>query len=342
MIKSKFVYAIVLLIFISLTSCQSKSDTIYVATWNLENLFDTVDDPNTIDEEFLPDGSKKWTPEKLEVKLENIAKLIKYMNAGKGPDILGVQEVEHEHLLKTLTEKYYNERNYKIAYAESKDGRGIDNGLIYDDDIFDLVNIETIEVPLENSYPTRYILHVELVAGAENLHLYVNHWPSRRGGAEKSEPKRITAAQVLRNSVDKLIEKDGIDNLILIGDFNDEPENESINITLNAIDFECEKQSADNKSLYNLAYKESEKKLGSYFYRGDWDMIDQIIISKDALIKPGLSYVCGSFEIIRPKFAVTERGQYRGAAIPTYGGKNYLGGYSDHFPVGAKFILEME
>ncbi len=341
MIKFKLVF--LLLIFFVIKSAvfaQVKTDTIYVASWNLENLFDTVDDPEKRDEEFTPEGRKEWTKEKLEVKLENISKVISFMNSGKGPDILGVQEVEHQHLLDTLLSRYFKERNYAIAYAESPDGRGIDNALIYDNDIFDLAGIEKIEVDLKDSRKTRFIFHAELLIGSERLHVFVNHWPSRAGGQAESEPSRILAAKTLRSKIDQLVDEKERSNIIILGDFNDDPNNISISETLSAINYDCNKIKEENTNLYNLSTHIFQKGEGSYLYRGNWNMLDQIIISGAAFAKPGLSYVCNSFEIIKPKFSVTKSGKFRGSSIPTYGGSRYLGGFSDHFSVGAKFVIE--
>ncbi len=137
-------FRIILFIILSINiSCKSNknSNEIYVASWNLENLFDTVDDPNKFDEEFTPTGSGEWTEERLNKKLNNLAKVISSMNDGNGPDILGTCEVEHESLLKSLIAKTKLKKNYKIAYAESPDERGIDNGLIFNSDKFSLINI---------------------------------------------------------------------------------------------------------------------------------------------------------------------------------------------------------
>ena len=122
----------------SMSYSQNKQDTLYVAAWNIENLFDTIDDPDKRDEDFLPDGKKEWSQEKIDKKIEHLAEVIASMNNGNGPSILGVTEVEHQHLLDTMLVRHFGNKNYEIAYAESPDKRGIDNGLIYDADLFSL------------------------------------------------------------------------------------------------------------------------------------------------------------------------------------------------------------
>ena len=309
------------------------------ANWNLENLFDTTDDPNKNDVEFTPESKKEWTQERLNEKLSNLSKVISSMNNGKGPDLLGVEEVEHEALLDSLIKKYIHQKNYKVAYDESPDERGIDVGLIYNADIFKLLSLKADTVKLPDKYPTRLILNVKLVTkNKDTIYVFVNHWPSRIGGEEKSEIKRVTAAMILRTEVNKILLKNPNSNIIIVGDFNDEPKNKSIAEILNAKDFNCRNNpDINSKDLFNLAYKESEAGEGSYMYRSQWNMLDQIIVSGNLLHK---NYECGSFEIYKPEFMVTRSGRFKGAAFPTYGGGNrYLGGYSDHFPVIAKFSL---
>ena len=130
----------------SLTVAQTVSDTIYVASWNMENLFDAIDDEDKRDEEFLPNGKKEWTQEKIDSKMVNQSKVIQWMNDGEGPDLLGIQEVEHKHLIDTMLKRHFKNINYKVAYQETLDKRGIDNGLIYNADKFEVLNINPIEV----------------------------------------------------------------------------------------------------------------------------------------------------------------------------------------------------
>lgn len=320
-------------------SAQQSEQYIYVSSWNLENLFDTIDDPGTHDTEFTPEGEGNWTSARMKKKIENLADVIRTFDNKEGPDILGVQEVEHKDLLDSLL-YYFPSRDYSIVYEESPDYRGIDNGLIYDDEQFDLLEKHTYVVELEGKYTTRLILHAKLSTGNENLHVLVNHWPSRSGGMERTKPRRIAAATVLRNAVDKIFETEDAPNIIVLGDFNDEPENESINEVLSTKDFECSKIDNASSEMYNLSFNLYDEGLGTYMYRGEWNMLDQIIVSGALADEDGWSYRCGSFEILKPSIMVTKSGKYEGAAFPTYGGSNYLGGYSDHYPVGAKFILK--
>ncbi len=331
----------------SINAKNNDQDTITVAFWNLENLFDTVHDINKKDEEFTPTGSAEWTVERLNKKLFNEARVIRSMNNGRGPEILGFSEIEHQALMDSMTNKFLSDKNYKVAYKESPDHRGIDNGLIYKSDEFSLLSVigDTIHVP--DNYPTRLILNVNLLfkTNKDTLHVFVNHWPSRLGGEEKSEPNRIAAAATLKSQVDKLFAQNSNSRILIMGDFNDEPGNNSILKTLDAKPFACDSIVSENilserKELLNLAYTDYSKNLGSYKYRDTWNMLDQIIISPEMIDGSNTRLVCGSFTIYKPEFMVTQSGKYKGTPFPTYGGRRYLGGYSDHFPVFAKFIIK--
>lgn len=337
------------LIFLSsLSYSQNKEDTLFIAFWNLENLFDTIDDPEKNDEQFLPDGKYEWTNERLDIKLNHLARVIRSMNNSKGPDLLGVSEVEHQSMLDSLTTRYLDDMNYKIAYVESPDKRGIDNGLIYNPNIFELLSVKGDTVHLKNNWPTRPIVNVKLLyKSVDTLSVYINHWPSRSRGRELSEPNRIAAASTLRKSVDEEFALNPNAKIIIIGDFNDEPTNISILETLNANPFKCDSIKTEysfntKDELFNTSYQDYEDGLGTYKYRDDWNMLDQIIISGDLIANKDFYYICNSFNIYKPNFMVTHSGKYKGTAFPTYGGRQYLGGYSDHFPVTAKFLIQRD
>lgn len=342
-------YKILLLLFFTLSfiSCaQTKNDTLFVAHWNVENLFDTINDSLTVDEEFLPNGKKEWTQDRLEKKLYNLSRIIRSMNDNKGPDFLGVCEVEHRSVLDTMLHNYFSDKNYKIAYLESPDGRGIDNGIIYNHDKLSLLKINSYKVDLSDGYNTRLILEGDfLTQNNDTIYFFVNHWPSRRGGAEKSEPNRIQAAKTLRSAVKTILDKNPFSNIIIVGDFNDEPTNIAITEYLKAQPFICDSTSESdlfedkNTDLFNLAYQSWSNGFGSFFYRNDFNMLDQIIISKNLLVGNRIKYICNSFEVYKPELMVTHTGKFKGAPFPTYGGARYLGGYSDHFPVIAKFKI---
>lgn len=341
-IKTSALFALALsAILSSVTIAQIKEhdNTFYVASWNVENLFDTFNDPNTIDEDFLPESDNQWTEDRFQQKLVNLAKVINYMNDGCGPDVLGLVEIENINVLKWLVYKF-KDRDYIIAHRDSPDQRGIDAALIFDRKVFGIVDIDTIRVNIPTGTPTRYILHVTLKYLRDDsiVHFFVNHWPSRRGGEVKSEQNRIAAAKMLKKELEKIFDADKSSNVIMMGDFNDEPDNKSITQILGAHDFDCDSKKVDG-TLLNLSFKTKANGGGSYLFGSTWNMIDQMIISPGLNDGKNLEYVCNSFKVIKPEFMIAKEGDRKNGPLPTYSGNRYLGGYSDHFPIGAKFIL---
>lgn len=333
-VRFLLVYSI---IFISLSSCQAQ-EKIYVAFWNLENLFDTIDDPqNPGDDEYLPTAKSEWNEERFDRKLSNLSKIIRSMNDGNGPDILGVCEVENRFVLEELSRRFLKDLNYDIVHYDSKDPRGIDVGLLYKKNKFKYLSSEPLRVFVQGN--TRDILFTTLLHKKDTINIFVNHWPSRRGGEEQSEPRRIRAANTVRYKVDSLLKNNPASNIIIMGDFNDMPDNKSILMTLMAVPFECDDLTPEYTSnLYNTSYKKYSQGVGSYFHQGNFNMLDQIIISKGLLDKKHLDYECNSFEVLSNELNTTRTGRYKGAPYPTFGSGRYLGGYSDHFPVGVRLI----
>ena len=340
-----FLTALIFFFLPLIISAQNNSDTLYLAFWNLQNLFDTIDDPIKNDDEFLPDGELEWTEDRLDKKMYNLARVIRSMNNEKGPDLLGVCEVENQSVLDSIISKYLKDLNYKIAYIESPDNRGIDNGLIFRADKIRLLNIQADTVQLSDGWPTRLIFGANLlINNDEKITVFVNHWPSRSGGQLESEPNRIEAAKTLRNAVDRIFKVEEDAKIFITGDFNDDPINKSILETLRANPIKCDSLNADFEiesegELYNVSYESFENGVGSYKYRDTWNMLDQIIVSGSLITSEVFNYICNSFEVYKPDFIVTKSGDYIGTPFPTYGGRRYLGGYSDHFPVIAKFKI---
>jgi predicted extracellular nuclease len=337
---------VVILLFLQINIfSQVRDTTLFVGFYNLENLFDTEDDPLTDDSEFLSESPKEWNQERLERKMFNIARVIRSMNDNKGPDILGVCEVEHEFLLDSMNNQFLKDLNYKSVSPNSPDGRGIQTGVIYKSDKFKLLDTYADTVKLSGRSRTRLILGVALLyRNSDTIYFFSNHWPSRRGGQAESEINRITAGKTLRARVENILYKNPKAKIIIVGDLNDEPNNISILEHLKAKPFLCEVEK-DNKlteiddetDLFNLSYQKFSEGFGSYKFQDDWNMLDQIIVSRDLIVGERINYICNSFEVYSPAFIVTRSGKYKGAPFPTYAGNRYLGGYSDHFPVVAKF-----
>ncbi|MCE1188108.1 MAG: endonuclease/exonuclease/phosphatase family protein, partial [Ignavibacteria bacterium] len=321
-------------------SKKAESDTIAIAFWNVENFYDTLDDQNKKDDDFLPNGSYQWTKERFDKKMEHLGQAIKDMNDKKGPDMIGMAEVENRWVLEQLIKTNLSGLDFSIAHIDSPDERGIDAALLYNSKKFELVSLRGDTVSLADKYPTRLILHAELkTIFGDIVHVFVNHWPSRRNGQDKSEINRVTAATVLKGEVDKLLAANKNARIVIMGDFNDEPDNNSILKTLDAGLYTCDSVK-QNTTLHNVSWERKGKGEGTLKYRDTWNCLDQIIISPDVLTDAQFKYICGSYTIFRPDYLIQHGGKYDGSPFPTYGGTRYLGGYSDHLPVFAKFIVK--
>lgn len=329
----------IFIITIILTSFNStlawESDTIYVASWNVENLFDNIDDPDKNDEDFLETGNKRWTNERIFNKMKNLADVISFMNKNKGPDILGLIEIEHKYLVEKLIINFLPNRNYRVVGFDSPDSRGIDNYLMYDEDIFELIEYNKIPILFfDEEYSTRDILHVSLKYFDEIIDVFVNHWPSRRGGEERSKPRRINAASTLKRYIDSLSVVRERNNFIIVGDFNDEPNNYSLNNILKA-----KKIDEPEPELINLSWDMFEEGIGTHLYNNEFNMLDQIIISNGFFDEIGIEYVDNSFKIVSDDFFTHTDGKKKGSIIPSFEGGKYIGGYADHLPVAARFFI---
>lgn len=313
-------------------SCEKQSP-LRVAFYNVENLFDTLDTPDKIDEEYLPSAEKLWGTERYGIKMENLSKVINSMMDGSTPLFVGVCEVENEAVVRDLASHIPGLD--AVAHVESPDVRGIDNALMYNSKLFKVELVEGLTVPFEGEdYHTRDILHVQgkLCGMKESIHIFVNHWPSRRGGTEESNFRRVNAATVLDTKLDELSE-DGPITFIIMGDFNDEPENESLSETLGAMVY-------DDGAMYpgariNLSMDRDPETEGSHNYKGEWGQLDQIIVSGDLMMEGKPIMVKGSTSTTYKQewMLYFPKDSDEGVPSRTYGGSNFYGGYSDHLPV---------
>jgi len=324
--KSKLVlFVSILALFVSCRPQLLKKKATIVF-YNVENLFDTIDDPAINDGEFLPGSDKQWNTERYHKKLEDIARALGEINAEELPEVIGLCEVENRGVLEDLiATEPLTAGNYQIVHTDSPDKRGIDVALLFRKKEFKVVSHEVIGV--DPGFETRDILHVNGKLGKDEFHLFVNHWPSRSGGAEQSEPNRLVAARVLKKQVDELLTENAEAKIIIIGDMNDEPDNKSLAEIVQAM--------APNTkaNLYNLMIPLDEQNLGSYHYRGEWNMIDNLIVSETVLRGKGFMVTDQLGQVYHETWM--EYRNRNGTMSPnrTYGGSNYYGGVSDHFPV---------
>lgn len=322
---------------IEFTSCGSMQDRkpIEVVFYNVENLFDTVDDTLTLDDEFLPDSAKQWTQERYQKKLTDLAKVLTSISVDDLPELVGLCEVENRQVVEDLFRTdSLGKVKFNVIHEESPDARGIDVALAYDADVLQELYHEKIRYSFsfEPETTTRDILYVKLLSGNDTIHVFVNHWPSRRGGQEASEPKRLKAATVLRTKIDSVLLKDRNAKIVAMGDFNDYPNNRSMTEVMN-----CEPGA--KQMLTNLTYGFHQNGLGTYNYRGEWGMLDQFIVSDGLLLaKEGYAVNDSSATVYKEDWLLYFPENGEPSPNRTYGGSNYYGGYSDHLPI--RLILQ--
>ncbi len=327
---------IALIVSITTSCCAQKNNVnqLTIAFYNVENLFDTLDTPDKFDEEFTPTGSKKWGSERYENKLNNLAKVINSLNNGNAPDILGLCEIENKQVINDLiTTKTLAKYNYQVVHKECKDRRGIDVALIYKQGVFNLEKAYTYYIPMPDSAsPTRDILIAQGTINKIPISFFVNHFPSRRGGLRKTRAKRTRAAKVLRHAIDSIIKANPADNILAMGDFNDEPTDSSMAYYIEACNPVL--KSKTQCVMYNLMYPLKMEGKGSYKYRKNWNMLDQILVNNSLLSGTnGLVAVENSAGIFAQDWMKQKTPKYFGSPMRTFGGRKYLAGYSDHFPV---------
>lgn len=300
--------------------------------YNVENLFDTINDPNTDDDEFTPQGSKEWGRIRYEDKLEKLSKVIT-TPSNKNPLLIGLAEIENRVVVNDLikTGRLFNSK-YEIAHYDSPDQRGIDVALAFDSERFLLLYSEAMSVKMENNddFKTRDILYVKgLLKDSIPLHIFVNHWSSRRGGQKESEHKRVLAAHKLKIKSDSILAIDADANIMFMGDFNDYPTNKSITEILGAKSVEVSKET----DFTNLLMPQHAEGRGTHNYKGEWGALDQMMISPGLKKGKTLSVKGDKAHILYEDFLLYEHKSGDKTPSRTFGGPNYYGGYSDHLPI---------
>ncbi|MCF8215969.1 MAG: endonuclease/exonuclease/phosphatase family protein [Chlorobium sp.] len=306
--------------------------------WNVENLFDTIDNPATEDNEFTPAGKRQWTEKKLALKRIRIRRVLETLkvdpDVDRYPDIIAFAETENRKVfvgsLKNITGI-----SYRTVYYESPDTRGIDIGLAYNPKSVGLRASKAYHVPIVNDKPTRHIIAAGFSAGRHPFHLILNHWPSRAFDREWSEQKRIAAAKVVRHIADSLRTVDLSADIIVMGDFNDEPHDRSVRDVLGSSG-DRKKVLKECRELFYNCWSDYEG-IGSYWYRNKWERIDQILISCGMLQPKGLSAAPNAFRCYHFPDMLTRSS---GKPYQTYYRGQYKGGYSDHLPLLLRVSVE--
>jgi len=322
---------------------QSDTTRYCIVFYNVENLFDPEKDPKKNDDAFTPTGFYRWTYKRLYKKLNDIAKVFLAINGWEPPDIIGLAEIENANVLKKLCYgtglKAYR---YRYIHYDSPDARGIDVALLYRKDRIQIIESYPIPVvfPFEPTSKNRDILYVKaLIAGDDTLHLFVNHWTSRFGGHGATIPKRNYYAQVLRGRVDSLLFINNNAYIIIMGDFNDYPTDESMVKYLQAKNYKTEKGQG---TLFNLMFPLVGKNQGTHKAQEFWGCLDHFIVSKSLLNNENRWQIENREAVIfEAPFLLTADEKYGGVkTFRTYMGPKYLGGYSDHLPI--KITLRQE
>lgn len=316
-----------------------KSKDYYIAAigfWNLENLYDTLNDQWKNDEDFTPVGMYAWNGERYRTKLQNLSYAIAQMGkeqTGDGLALLGLCEVENRMVVEDLvnTPELKN-RNYKIVHIEGPDARGVDPSFIYNPKYFKLTKSLTYPVTLltDSSHKTRDILVISGLFLGEPLSVLVNHWPSRRGGELSSRPNRNRAGELLRHIADSITSSDSTTKVIMMGDFNDDPVNESVKLKIGTV---ARAELAVNGKYYNPLEKLYKQGIGSLAWQDSWNLFDQIILNRQLVPGNFSSWQYYGVRVFNTPFLSSDLPSEKGYPFRTFAGAKYLGGYSDHFPV---------
>ncbi len=308
--------------------CRSfqNSQSVTVAFYNCENFFDTSDAPETQDDEFTPCGKYGYTREIYEQKTHHLAMVIESM-AGKMPALIGLAEVENSGVLNELcAQPEIARQNYRGICANGSDKRGINVALMYQEGLFRPISAKQIAVAMgDDNAATRNILYVQGVLAGDTVHVFVNHWPSRRteNVANTLGDPRLRAAQVLRRALVEVYSKAPKADIIVLGDFNDNPSDSSLQLL-----------SGDHAELFNpFAKLYSPDSVGTEAYGGQWNLFDQVLMSRSFLASGGDKLSFRAAQIFKPAFLLNRQGEPRRSFI----GAHWANGYSDHLPVLVEF-----
>ena len=315
------------------------------AFYNFENFYDTIDNPLIDDEEFLPTGAKHYSSFIYHKKVSNLATVVQKIGAeinNDGPAILGAVEIENDTVLQDLIKHpLLKNRGYLFVHENSKDLRGIDVALLYQPKYFTPLCHKslTVQLPSRNKLPyfTRDILYVKGILLKDTVHIYVNHWPSRRGGQKRSTEARSKAARVCRNHINTILAEDPNAKVLVMGDLNDNPSDYSVT---HALQSSGGLKMIKKSDLYNPWVEVLAKGNGTLANRDAWGIFDQILVSQ-SWIPPrhaGKLFL-GSSHIFKAFFMVEHQGRFKGYPLRTWDGNQFRDGFSDHFPT---FLVLLE
>ena len=320
-----------------------------VGFYNVENLFDTINDPKIRDDDFTPEGSNRWNTAKYLEKLDNLSKVIDTLGTDYIPDgvaVLGLCEVENRAVLEDLanTERL-KDRNYQIVHYPGPDRRGVDVAYFYNPKYFKYISSKPYSTRLEGlgrdggDFRARDQLLLTGELMGERVHFLVAHWPSRAGGERRSRPLRNGCAQVARGIIDSILAVEPDAKIFMMGDLNDNPDNRSVARYLRS---SGEREKLKESELFNPFYSYYKRGIGSNAWRDTWSLFDQILITQSMLTGDFSDFQYWKAEVYNRPFLVQPSGRFQGYPYRTFGGGVYLGGYSDHFPTLIYLIRRAE
>lgn len=306
-----------------------------VAFYNLENLFDTINNNGKYDLEFSPRGSRQWNSEKYWSKINNLAYCISKMvtkNTPMGPAIIGVSEIENKSVLDDLVRaKDIKQWRLQVVHHDSPDRRGVDVGLLYNPRLFKVLDVtnHTLVIPDNPNFRTRDQMCVTGILGGDTLSVIVNHWPSRLGGQERSSYLREAAGELSKHIADSLWAIRPNQGVIVMGDLNDDPQDKSCAVELGA---KRDQDKVEPHGFFNPWWRVLDKGIGTLAYKGQWNLFDQIIISGTLLKHNHAPLQYSSCKVNNFDFLFDTEGQRQGYPKRTFASGAWLNGYSDHFP----------
>ncbi len=330
--------------FLLLVNCNNTNaqNQIAVAFYNVENLFDTINDPKKFDDEFTPNGTYKYTDKIYQKKLKNLAYVIARLandNESKhkiknGPAVIGLAEVENLKVVTDLiNQAELKNRKYKIVHYESNDTRGIDVALIYRSDVFKPFQSRLVPVKFrynnKNSH-NREILFVSGTIDKDTFHILANHWNSRRGNQAETMYKRNQSALACKRIVDSINAINPNASVIVMGDLNDDPTDKSVTHSLSA---KSEKANVTENDFYNPCFALFKSGKGTCGHNGNWHFFDQIILSYGLANNRSNTWQYNNIEIFNRSFNRNQFGKLKDFPYRSFSGTRWIDGYSDHFPI---------
>lgn len=340
--KKLFLLIYLVTYFIGSAQKLDKNKNYYIAAigfWNVENLYDTLNDPWKNDDDFTKEGINKWVGERYWTKIDHLATVISQMATDITPDglaILGLCEIENKSVVKDLiNSKHLKKRDYQFVHIDGPDARGVDPSFIYNPNYFSVKKAINYKVKLvtDSSHKTRDILVVSGTFAGEALAVLVNHWPSRRGGELLSRANRNGAAKIARHIADSIVKIDSLTKIIIMGDLNDDPVNESVKKNIGTFsDLKSPKENLFFNPMEKLYYEGT----GTLAWQDSWNLFDQIILNKPWFPDNFKTWQYYQVRIYNKEFLKTDFGNFKGYPFRTFSGGAYTAGYSDHF---ASYII---